>query len=62
MHLKKKKKALLTSICLAKARHHLWGPFDVSKSGAALGGRRHHAHPLQSRGEGEPLYNGHGLT
>lgn len=58
--IEKEIKTLLTSFCSAKARHHLWRSLHVSKGQAPLRGRRHHAHPLQRRGEGEALDDGHG--
>lgn len=52
----------LTSIFSAETSHHLWWSFDESESWAPPAAHRHHAHPLQGRGEGKPLDNGHRLT
>lgn len=53
---------LLTSFCSAEASYHLWGSFDESARRVSPAGHRHHTHPLQGRGEGKPLNNGHCLA
>lgn len=58
----KKNKKSRTGFCLAEAGHHLWGSFDEGEGRVPVALHRHHAHPLQGRGEGKPLDDGHGLT
>lgn len=53
---------VLTCFCSAEARHHLRRSFHESESRVTPTGHRDHAHPLQGRGEGKPLNNGHRLT
>lgn len=57
-----REKKPLTSFHTAEAGHHLRGSFDEGEGRAAVALHRHHAHPLQGRGEGEPLHDGQRLT
>lgn len=52
---------ILTGFCPAEAGHHLGGSFEESECRVSPVGHRHHAHPLQRRGEGKPPNNGHRL-